>query len=431
MRFEHDTYDVDVYSLCESVYYSCNNDEYNYVLECVNDWIYNGYNDNILLEDVLNELNYASLEKFAKAKGWEHNGFNFDNYKISKNRPDEKNYDDNYDLQRFNAIKARLAIRDAKRKGITHTLQLHNARITGQDRQRFSSSLGRSAEETDEYRDRAKKESKSVRDSKRSYLRTIISKYGYPITEKDLRQGGFFKHFTASSLLSHDRDERDKAKKFIDNLRSAKYKKDHPEPPKQEKPSQAPPSPKQQESDPLRAKQGQPAEVKPNTPTPQQPPSSPKQEKPSPKQQESDPLRAKQGQPAEVKPNTPTPQQPPSSPKQEKPSQAPPSPKPLSNESGNQNTNNKSGLKTWQKGAIGAGAAAAVGAGIYAYNKYRNKPKSVIAKRIAALRGIYRKFMVNAQRNPQKAGIFKRIAAKILSVIDKLMSFMQHATDSR
>ena len=392
MRFEHDTYDVDVYSLCESVYYSCNNDEYNYVLECVNDWIYNGYNDNILLEDVLNELNYASLEKFAKAKGWEHNGFNFDNYKISKNRPDEKNYDDNYDLQRFNAIKARLAIRDAKRKGITHTLQLHNARITGQDRQRFSSSLGRSAEETDEYRDRAKKESKSVRDSKRSYLRTIISKYGYPITEKDLRQGGFFKHFTASSLLSHDRDERDKAKKFIDNLRSAKYKKDHPEPPKQEKPSQAPPSPKQQESDPLRAKQGQPAEVKPNTPTPQQPPSSPKQEKPS---------------------------------------QAPPSPKPLSNESGNQNTNNKSGLKTWQKGAIGAGAAAAVGAGIYAYNKYRNKPKSVIAKRIAALRGIYRKFMVNAQRNPQKANIFKRIAAKILSVIDKLMSFMQHATDSR
>ena len=348
MRFEHDTYDVDVYSLCESVYYSCNNDEYNYVLECVNDWIYNGYNDNILLEDVLNELNYASLEKFAKAKGWEHNGFNFDNYKISKNRPDEKNYDDNYDLQRFNAIKARLAIRDAKRKGITHTLQLHNARITGQDRQRFSSSLGRSAEETDEYRDRAKKESKSVRDSKRSYLRTIISKYGYPITEKDLRQGGFFKHFTASSLLSHDRDERDKAKKFIDNLRSAKYKKDHPEPPKQEKPSQAPPSPK-----------------------------------------------------------------------------------PLSNESGNQNTNNKSGLKTWQKGAIGAGAAAAVGAGIYAYNKYRNKPKSVIAKRIAALRGIYRKFMVNAQRNPQKANIFKRIAAKILSVIDKLMSFMQHATDSR
>ena len=84
------------------------------------------------------------------------------------------------------------------------------------------------------------------------------------------------------------------------------------------------------------------------------------------------------------------------------------------------------------KTALGVAAgAAAVGAGIYAYQQYKNKPKSVIAKRIAALRGIYRKFMVNAQRNPQKAGIFKRIAAKILSVIDKLMGFLQNATDSR
>ena len=44
MLFKHDTYDVDVYSLCESVDYRCNNDEYDYVLECVNDWIINGYN---------------------------------------------------------------------------------------------------------------------------------------------------------------------------------------------------------------------------------------------------------------------------------------------------------------------------------------------------------------------------------------------------
>lgn len=32
----------DVYSICESVYYSCNNDEYDYVLECVNNWIMGG-----------------------------------------------------------------------------------------------------------------------------------------------------------------------------------------------------------------------------------------------------------------------------------------------------------------------------------------------------------------------------------------------------
>ena len=41
MNFNQYNDDIDVYSLCESVYYSCNNDEYDYVLECVNDWIMN------------------------------------------------------------------------------------------------------------------------------------------------------------------------------------------------------------------------------------------------------------------------------------------------------------------------------------------------------------------------------------------------------
>ena len=77
--------------------------------------------------------------------------------------------------------------------------------------------------------------------------------------------------------------------------------------------------------------------------------------------------------------------------------------------------------------AAGLGAAALVGGGIYAYKQYKNKPKSVIGKRIAALRGVYKKFMMNAQRNPQKAGMFKRMAAKILSVIDKLMGYLQNA----
>ena len=74
-----------------------------------------------------------------------------------------------------------------------------------------------------------------------------------------------------------------------------------------------------------------------------------------------------------------------------------------------------------------AAASAAIGGGIYAYKQYKNKPKSVIGKRIAALRNIYRKYMLSAQKNPSKAGIFKKIAAKILSVIDKLMGYLQNA----
>ena len=78
--------------------------------------------------------------------------------------------------------------------------------------------------------------------------------------------------------------------------------------------------------------------------------------------------------------------------------------------------------------AVAAGlGAAAIGGGIYAYKQYKNKPKSVIGKRIAALRGIYKNFMQQAQNNPQKAGMLKSIAAKILSVIDKLMGYLQNA----
>ena len=84
------------------------------------------------------------------------------------------------------------------------------------------------------------------------------------------------------------------------------------------------------------------------------------------------------------------------------------------------------------KTALGVGlGAAAIGGGIYAYKQYKNKPRSVIAKRIAALRGIYKKFMINAQRNPKKANVFKRIAAKILSVIDKLLHYLQNKADGR
>lgn len=84
-----------------------------------------------------------------------------------------------------------------------------------------------------------------------------------------------------------------------------------------------------------------------------------------------------------------------------------------------------------KKLAVGAGIAAAIDGGILAYKQYQDKPKSVIAKRVAALRGIYQKFLYNAKANPEKAGIFKRMAAKVLGVIDKLMSFIQRKADGQ
>jgi hypothetical protein len=75
----------------------------------------------------------------------------------------------------------------------------------------------------------------------------------------------------------------------------------------------------------------------------------------------------------------------------------------------------------------GAAAAGAGLAGYLAYKQYKNKPKSVIGKRIAALRKVYTKFMKKAQ-SAKDSGIankLKKVAAKILSVIDKLLEFLQ------
>lgn len=99
--------------------------------------------------------------------------------------------------------------------------------------------------------------------------------------------------------------------------------------------------------------------------------------------------------------------------------------------SGMQSTNNPSGA-LWTKLAM-AGIGAAIGGGLLDYNQYRNKPKSVIAKRIAALRQTYAKFMQRSQSAPNE-GIrdrLKHVAAKILGVIDKLMSFLQRKADYR
>ena len=120
-----------------------------------------------------------------------------------------------------------------------------------------------------------------------------------------------------------------------------------------------------------------------------------------------------------------------------KPVQTPPQQDTPAVTSDNNNQSRLSRATTWVKNnkvktALGVGlGAAAIGGGIYAYKQYKNKPRSVIAKRIAALRGIYKKFMLNAQKNPQKANVFKRIAAKILSVIDKLLHYLQNKADGR
>jgi len=90
-------------------------------------------------------------------------------------------------------------------------------------------------------------------------------------------------------------------------------------------------------------------------------------------------------------------------------------------------SSSSSGMSLGKKAAIGAGVATAIGSSILTYRQYQNKPKSVIAKRIAALRQTYSKFMSQAQKAPND-GIknkLKHVAAKILSVIDKLMAFLQ------
>lgn len=83
--------------------------------------------------------------------------------------------------------------------------------------------------------------------------------------------------------------------------------------------------------------------------------------------------------------------------------------------------------------AIGRGVQwAGVGMGAYDYiKKYRNRPKSVIAKKIASLRRIYSKWLQRANNaiEDREAGICKRIAAKIMNIIDGLLNLLQRAAD--
>lgn len=83
---------------------------------------------------------------------------------------------------------------------------------------------------------------------------------------------------------------------------------------------------------------------------------------------------------------------------------------------------------------IGGSVAAATAAGTLAYKALKaskNKPKSWIAKKIAALRSVYSKWLARANKetNANKAGAIKKICAKIMNVIDALMQKLQTAAD--
>mgnify|MGYP007069954024 CR=1 FL=1 len=94
----------------------------------------------------------------------------------------------------------------------------------------------------------------------------------------------------------------------------------------------------------------------------------------------------------------------------------------------------KAGLIATGLAAGGTAVAAAGGYGAYkAIQAYRNKPRSVIAKKIASLRKLYAKTMHNF-KNASDSGLknrLKHVAGKILEAIDKLLGFLQRKADGR
>ena len=84
---------------------------------------------------------------------------------------------------------------------------------------------------------------------------------------------------------------------------------------------------------------------------------------------------------------------------------------------------------------IGGMAAMHVGGALYVgdkiYDHYKNKPKNVIAKAIAALRKKYHRIMTKAASASDKtlAGKLKNAGGKILEIIDKLLAKMQEGAN--
>ena len=95
----------------------------------------------------------------------------------------------------------------------------------------------------------------------------------------------------------------------------------------------------------------------------------------------------------------------------------------------------KSIAKGALKVAAGVGIGSAVGNAILKYQRIKeeaaNKPRTWIAKKIAALRSIYANYLHKAEiaKMRGEAGIFKKIASKILGIIDFLLKKLQNATN--
>ena len=65
------------------------------------------------------------------------------------------------------------------------------------------------------------------------------------------------------------------------------------------------------------------------------------------------------------------------------------------------------------------------------YRKFKNRPRSVIAKKIASLRKLYATWLYRAQieRDDKTAGMMKTIATNIMILIDKLLGLLQKGAD--
>lgn len=86
-----------------------------------------------------------------------------------------------------------------------------------------------------------------------------------------------------------------------------------------------------------------------------------------------------------------------------------------------------------QIGLLGVGAYG-VGTGTKHYiDKFRNRPKSVIAKKIAALRKVYSKWLQKANNaiEDREANIAQKVCAKIMNIIDGLLELLQRKADGK
>ena len=82
--------------------------------------------------------------------------------------------------------------------------------------------------------------------------------------------------------------------------------------------------------------------------------------------------------------------------------------------------------------ALLASKIAAVGLGaLYKIHEYRNKPKTIIAQKIASLRKILNKFRakIAGSKSEQEKSILQKVCSKIIGAIDKLLGFAQRKTD--